>query len=88
MNSLGYRELLHYLAGSTTWTDTVAAIKRETRRLAKRQLTWFKKFPHLHWVDLSVMTEETAINHILEVVATPALAGETLAPYISCDENL
>jgi tRNA dimethylallyltransferase len=87
MNSLGYRELLHYLAGGTTWTDTVAAIKRETRRLAKRQLTWFKKFPQLHWCDLSVMTEEAAIDHILEVVATPSSAGEALAPCLSCHDN-
>jgi tRNA dimethylallyltransferase len=88
MNSLGYRELLHYLAGWTSWAEAVAAIKRETRRFAKRQLTWFKKSPHLHWFDLSEMDDEAAIDRILGVVATPTLGGETLAPPISCHENL
>jgi tRNA dimethylallyltransferase len=66
MNSLGYRELLAYLAGRATWSETVEAIKRETRRFAKRQLTWFRKFPHLHWLNLSSLPEDTAVACILE----------------------
>jgi tRNA dimethylallyltransferase len=66
MNSLGYRELLAYLAGRTPWSETVIAIKRETRRFAKRQLTWFRKFPHLHWLNLSSLDEETAVAYILD----------------------
>jgi len=66
MNSMGYRELLAYLAGRTTWSETVTAIKRETRRFAKRQLTWFRKFPHLHWLNLSSLDEETAVAYILD----------------------
>jgi tRNA dimethylallyltransferase len=68
MNSLGYRELLTYLAGQATWTDTVMAIKRETRRFARRQLTWFRKLPHLHWLNLSTLAEETVITHILAIL--------------------
>jgi tRNA dimethylallyltransferase len=70
MNSLGYRELLHYLAGQTTWTATVEGIIRETRRFAKRQLTWFRKFPYLHWYNLSGMDEDTAVARILEATTT------------------
>jgi tRNA dimethylallyltransferase len=81
LNSLGYRELLQFLAGGVTWHAAVAAIKRETRRFAKRQLTWCKKFPHLHWLSLSVMDEEAAIAYILKVANTSRLAGkEAVAP--------
>jgi tRNA dimethylallyltransferase len=67
MNSLGYRELLTYLAGHATWPDTVAAIKRQTRRFAKRQLTWFRKLPHFHWLNLSGLAEEAAVASILDI---------------------
>jgi tRNA dimethylallyltransferase len=68
LNSLGYRELLAYHAGETSWADTVAAIKQATRRLAKRQLTWFRKFPHLHWHSLAVGQEETVIPRLIDQV--------------------
>ena len=75
MNSLGYRELLHYLAGWTTWNATIETINRSTRRFAKRQLTWFRKFPHLHWFNLSEMDENTAMARLLEVVTTTRCGG-------------
>jgi tRNA dimethylallyltransferase len=79
MNSLGYRELLAYLAGRTTWSDTVAAIKRETRHFAKRQLTWCRKFPHLYWLNLSVLDEDTAVVSILDRLRQ-ATGAETEQP--------
>ena len=65
MNSLGYRELLQYIAGQESWTETVAAIKRKTRRFAKRQLTWFRKFPAVCWYDLSVQRETEVVTQLL-----------------------
>jgi tRNA dimethylallyltransferase len=65
MNSLGYRELLAYVAGEAGWCDTVAAIKQATRHLAKRQLTWFRKMPHLEWFEISGVEEDAAVPHIL-----------------------
>ncbi len=66
MNSLGYRELLKYVEGDVSWCDTVAAIKRATRRLAKRQLTWLRKFPNLQEVNLSTTGERNAVTSITE----------------------
>lgn len=62
MNSLGYRELLAYVAGERGWHETVTAIKTATCHLAKRQLTWFRKMAHLHWFNLSAWEEQTAVT--------------------------
>ncbi|MCZ6872825.1 MAG: tRNA (adenosine(37)-N6)-dimethylallyltransferase MiaA [bacterium] len=66
MNSLGYRELLMYLDGQISWLDAVTAIKQVTRRLAKRQLTWLRKFPALHEINLSTVGEKNAVASIIE----------------------
>jgi len=49
--ALGYKELMDHLAGKTTLLQAVRLIKRNTRRLAKHQLTWFRQFPQVEWVD-------------------------------------
>ncbi|MDH7497855.1 MAG: tRNA (adenosine(37)-N6)-dimethylallyltransferase MiaA [Syntrophomonadaceae bacterium] len=53
MQALGYRQLLSYLHGRCTLEEAVAAIKRETRRYAKRQLTWFRRDGRIRWFDVS-----------------------------------
>ncbi len=68
MNSLGYRELLAYLDGQSSWPETVQAIVKSTRQFAKRQLTWFRKLPHITWLNLSGLEERTAVARILEQV--------------------
>ena len=79
MNSLGYRELLAYVAGEIGWPETVIAIKKATCQLAKRQLTWFRKMPRLHWVNLSVCDEQTAVTtivrHLQSVLESRAPSG-------------
>ena len=65
INGLGYRELLSYLAGGREWQETVAAIKQATRRLAKRQLTWFCRMQDLAWYNLSAAGEDAVIAQIL-----------------------
>ncbi len=47
LQTVGYRELFHYLEGSIDWPTTVEQIKKQTRRYAKRQWTWF--FRQNHW---------------------------------------
>jgi tRNA dimethylallyltransferase len=66
MNSLGYRELLAYVAGEMDWDETVAAIKKATCHLAKRQLTWFRKMTHVPWFNLSTMDEQRAIVTLVQ----------------------
>jgi tRNA dimethylallyltransferase len=49
MQGLGYRRLVAHLRGALTLEEAVEKIKTDTRRFAKRQVTWFKKEPHLTW---------------------------------------
>lgn len=53
MNCLGYKELFLHLDGKLSLGEAVELIKRNTRRYAKRQLTWFRKDKRIHWIDIS-----------------------------------
>jgi len=49
--ALGYAQLLKHLRCELSLREAVECIKRGTRRFAKHQLTWFRKFPGVHWVE-------------------------------------
>ena len=49
LQTVGYRELFDYFDGTTTREMAVELIKRNTRRYAKRQLTWFRRDPEIRW---------------------------------------
>ena len=51
MQGLGYKEVVEYLEGKTSKEDMIDKIKQETRRYAKRQLTWFRKNKQTIWLD-------------------------------------
>jgi tRNA dimethylallyltransferase len=48
---IGYRELRAVLQGHINMDDAIAAIQQSTRRYAKRQLTWFRREPAVHWLE-------------------------------------
>ena len=52
MKGLGYRQFAGYLAGEYSYDEAVRLLKRDTRHFAKRQLTWFRKEPGIHWVSV------------------------------------
>jgi tRNA dimethylallyltransferase len=49
--AIGYRQVVANLEGCNSWEDTVRIIQRETRRYAKRQMTWFRRQPGVMWFD-------------------------------------
>jgi tRNA dimethylallyltransferase len=49
LKSLGYRHLIAFLKGDMGWDEALQQIKQDTRRYAKRQLTWFKGDPEVRW---------------------------------------
>ncbi len=51
LQGIGYKEVIDYLNGKYTKEEMIDKIKMETRRYAKRQLTWFRKIPNIIWLD-------------------------------------
>ncbi|GIV06979.1 MAG: tRNA dimethylallyltransferase [Fimbriimonadales bacterium] len=56
---LGYRQLIGYIQGRVGWDEAVRLWKRDTRRFAKRQITWFRQEPGIQWLDASQGSEHT-----------------------------
>ncbi len=55
--AVGYKELISHFDGETGLEDAVELVKRNTRRLAKDQIGWFKRFPVLHWYEMRPDTD-------------------------------
>jgi tRNA dimethylallyltransferase len=51
LQTVGYKEIFEHLDGKCSIDEAVANIKTNTRRYAKRQLTWFRKDPSVQWTD-------------------------------------
>ena len=69
LDKYDYKEMIKYLDGEYTYDEAVEIIKRDSRRYAKRQITWFKRYQDAKWFDLDEYQnkeklEEDIINHI------------------------
>jgi tRNA dimethylallyltransferase len=62
LNTVGYKELFEYFDGKTDLTEAVRLIKRNTRRYARKQLTWFLKDKEINWFHFN------DINRIIEFI--------------------
>lgn len=51
LQAIGYKEPMAALRGEMTMQEAVEKIKQESRRYAKRQLTWFRRNPDIHWIE-------------------------------------
>lgn len=58
LQTVGYKELFEYLDGTVELEVAVSEIKKNTRRFAKRQNTWFKKNPAIHWFNYTTSAEK------------------------------
>ncbi len=67
--SLGYKQVLGFLQGETDMDEAVQLIKRNTKRYAKRQITWFKKDKEIQWITLPQQSPEIgeAIKKFLNI---------------------
>lgn len=69
MRGLGYKEILAYLDGETSLEEAVDILKRDTRRFAKRQLTWFRREKEPVWIEKgSYGSEEEILDEILSLL--------------------
>lgn len=66
ISSIGYKELFKYFEGKITLDEAIEEIKMESRRYAKRQLTWFRKEKNYITYNLSVMSEKQMLDDILK----------------------
>jgi tRNA dimethylallyltransferase len=61
LQSIGYRHIVNFIEGRLNWNDTLQTLKQDTRRYAKRQLTWFNSDSQVKWMDA---------NHLDEIITT------------------
>ncbi|HTP06181.1 MAG TPA: tRNA (adenosine(37)-N6)-dimethylallyltransferase MiaA [Nitrospirota bacterium] len=61
MQGLGYKQFMDYLLGKTSRDEAVSLLKRDTKRFAKRQFTWFRREPEAQWMDISGLVSTNEI---------------------------
>lgn len=71
MKGIGYKEILAYLDGQYTLDEAIEKVKLESRRFAKRQLTWFRREKDTVWIDKSEYSydDNKILNKIQEILA-------------------
>jgi tRNA dimethylallyltransferase len=69
MQGIGYKETAACLAGEIPREHVVALIQRATRHFAKRQLTWYRKMPYIHWYDAGDYTADKLIDVVYADIA-------------------
>lgn len=80
MQGLGYRQVAGYLLGRYNLAEAVRSVKRETRKFAKRQQTWFRRDPRIMWLEMGENSSNDEKNaNIREIGAKIAhIIGRTI----------
>jgi tRNA dimethylallyltransferase len=68
LNTVGYKELFAHLDGKWELSEAVERMKGNTRRYARKQLTWFKNDPDIKWIELK---NDTTAEEIIRNLNTP-----------------
>ena len=67
LNTVGYKEMFRYLDGEWTLEQAADMIRQNSRHYAKRQLTWFRADPDIHWLELTDTPQDlTTIMQIIQ----------------------
>lgn len=66
--AIGYREILDYLDKKTSYDEAVELLKRNSRRYAKRQYTWFMRDKSIHWIDAENKSSEEIAGICEEII--------------------
>ena len=67
LQAIGYKEFLPYLAGEIELDEAIDLVKRNSRRYAKRQYTWFKRNQQIHWIDVDRENSLERAKYILKL---------------------
>lgn len=68
MRGIGYKEMIPVARGECTEEEAVALIQKNTRHFAKRQITWYKRMPYIHWFSADENHGESLYNMIQSYV--------------------
>ena len=63
MQGIGYKEIIKYLDGEYTLDEAIEIIKRDSRRYAKRQLTWFRRYNDAKWFNLDEYNDNQVLKN-------------------------
>ncbi|MGH8056010.1 MAG: tRNA (adenosine(37)-N6)-dimethylallyltransferase MiaA, partial [Candidatus Entotheonellia bacterium] len=69
LRSVGYAEVVAYLAGEYDLARAQELIERHTWQLAKRQMTWFRRIAQIHWISLTGTPEEAVLQAVRKMLA-------------------
>lgn len=67
MNTIGYQELYPYFNGESDFETAVELLKQNTRRYAKRQISWFNANKDINWFDIKLKTKEQILKEIINI---------------------
>ncbi len=67
--AIGYREMISHIKGEITFDDAVNKVKKSTRDYAKRQMTWFRKYDEIIWIEMKEYSARDAAKFIAEKTA-------------------
>ena len=67
-NAIGYKEIIDYLNGETSYERAVELIKQNSRHYAKRQVTFFKRERYADFIDIDSISKDEAIKYILDIL--------------------
>ena len=73
MQGIGYKQIYGYLEGDYDLAEAVRLTKRDSRRFAKRQLTWFRREKDVIWVDLDQFDSTKALWDHMQAIAEERL---------------
>ena len=77
MQGIGYKEILEYLEGDTTLETAIENIKQNTRHMAKRQVTWFKREKDVIYVDPFLFeSNEKIVDYMIEKINLERIDNE------------
>ena len=64
LRTIGYREPIQHLRGEIDYNEMVRLVKRNSRRYAKRQLTWFRRYEEYNWIEVDDLSTEDILNRL------------------------
>lgn len=69
MKGIGYKEIISYFNGDYSKDEAIEKTKQNSRHFAKRQMTWFRRYDDMNWVNISDLNgDEEVINEIINII--------------------